>query len=217
MRKLPLVLTALGSLVALAGTAAFGQPKSSSRAPTVEEATAEPLASYQRGKRVKRGPRGKRGLRGVPGPPGPTGATGPIGPAGPTGPAGATGAPGPAGSTGPAGPAGDPGPAGATGPAGPAGPTGAQGPPGLSGVEVVQADGPSTTGPTSTATASCPSTKKIIGGSVEPQGGASFTTGPFAEVSRPLTTEPQGWQGTIRGSSLTSWSAKVYAICANAT
>jgi hypothetical protein len=192
--RLPIMLVAAGTIVAILGTAAFGQPNERSASPTAQQAAAGQLAATQRGPRGRRGPRGPRGFRGLRGL---TGATG------------ATGAPG------------SPGPAGATGQTGAPGQNGTQGPPGLSGVEVIQADGPTITSgvQSSTATASCSAGKKIIGGAVEPIiiPGFSFVTGPFVDASRPVTTEPQGWTGTIRASGSEDWFARAYAICANAT
>jgi Collagen triple helix repeat (20 copies) len=185
-KRLPIVLVAAATALALLGTAAFGQPREASTSPAAEEATAAPLAASQRGRRGPRGKRGLRGLRGLRGPVGPTGAAGAQGPTGPAGAAGALGQ------------------------------SGAQGQPGLSGVEVVQADGATMTAGSSTATASCPAGKKVIGGSVEPQlTTGTFTAGPFVNVSHPVTT-PQGWTGSIEATAL-SWFARAFAICANAT
>jgi len=94
------------------------------------------------------------GTRGPEGPSGPRGLPGPTGPQGPIGPAGAAGAKGLAGSPGPA------------GPAGPAGPKGASG---VTSSSVVQGTAVSsiadpTAGTTTSATASCPAGRVLLGG-----------------------------------------------------
>jgi hypothetical protein len=92
MRKRATIgLAAVGTVLAVLGTAAFGQPRESSTSPAAEQATAGPLAASQRGRRAPRGKRGPRGLRGPRGPVGPAGATGATGAQGPAGAAGAAG------------------------------------------------------------------------------------------------------------------------------
>ena len=148
------------------------------------------------------GPQGPMGPVGPPGPAGavgaagPRGAAGPIGPIGPAGPAGAVGAAGPRGAAGPAGPigpAGAPGPSGPIGPVGPAGPvglmgpmgpiglmgptgsTGPQGPRGLSGVEEVLVTGTVASWfDAILLRASCPGTKKLLGGGCDAAYGKEF-------------------------------------------
>jgi hypothetical protein len=189
----PIVVVAAGTVLGLLGTAAFGQPRETSSSPSAEQAA--PLAAQQRGKRGPRGKRGLRGLRGLRGPAGPPGADGATGAAGPAGPAGAAGA---------------------------AGQNGAQGAPGLSGVQIVQTDAPTViTGLASsaTATASCPAGKKVLGGGVEfvQLAPGTITSAPVVEATKPVSTEPQGWTGTLRAGATEDWTARVYAICASAT
>jgi hypothetical protein len=94
------------------------------------------------------------GTRGAVGPAGPQGLPGPAGPQGPIGPTGAAGA---RGATGPVGPA---------GPAGPAGTKGASGVASSSVVEgtAVGSIADPSTGTTTTATASCPAGRVLLGG-----------------------------------------------------
>jgi len=79
---------------------------------------------------------------------------------------GAQGPQGPAGPPGPAGPAGTPGAEGPPGPQGPEGPQGAAGPPGpgVSQYEVATGIAFLQPGTGDTATASCPTGKKVLGG-----------------------------------------------------
>lgn len=114
------------------------------------------------------------------------------------------------------GPQGAQGQQGAGGADGPQGPQGDPGLPGLSGVEVVTAQGNvviTSTG-TSTATASCPAGKKVLGG------GGTFVViaGTVSEQrlddSRPVTTEPQGWTVSMSGNVSDDWRADAHAVCA---
>jgi hypothetical protein len=109
------------------------------------------------------------------------------------------------------------GPAGTAGAQGNQGLQGEQGPPGLSAVEVITGNGNEvTTSPgTSTATASCPGGKKVLGG------GAAFVSiaggsinDQRIDVSRPVTTDPQGWTATMTASVTDDWRVDAYAVCA---
>ena len=119
----------------------------------------------------------------------------------------------PAGARGPAGPQGVPGVEGPVGPEGPQGAQGPQGAPGLSAVETVYADNFSNVVRLeASATATCPSGKRVIGGGAE-------ILSPFAErktglvVSRPLGST--GWTATGRTyEGNTGVNLSVYAICA---
>jgi hypothetical protein len=105
------------------------------------------------------------------------------------------------------------GPPGPQGPQGPAGPQGAQGPPGVSGYEMVIKAvrvGPATT---NTATAWCPSGKKVLGG-------GAFTDGMYLENSRPVLDGQgnHGWEvsahhGWTPGAPF-SKNLLAYATCA---
>ena len=120
------------------------------------------------------------------------GGTGPQGPQGDPGPAGPQGPQGDAGPAGPQGPQGDPGTAGVQGPqgaagekgdAGPVGPQGPQGEPGPSGAQriegaVVSSPAAYGSGNQTTATATCPEGKTILGG------GARVTSSNGAEDGR---------------------------------
>jgi hypothetical protein len=135
---------------------------------------------------VKHGRRGPRGLRGRRGPRGPRGAAGPAGAQGAPGANGANGAPGPSG---------------------------------MSGVEVVVANGNTISTPGtqhSSATASCPPDKKVLGGGADFDALEGGVNGYEVTVSKPVTAQPQGWAAGIRASG-DIWRARVYAICANAT
>jgi hypothetical protein len=113
------------------------------------------------------------------------------------------------------GPAGAP---GQNGTDGTDGTNGADGAPGVSGLEVVTADGPTHISGVmlSSATASCPGGKSVIGGGVGgvQVGGGSFNEGGVLE-SFPITSSPQGWYGSMLAQSSDDWKARVFAICAN--
>jgi hypothetical protein len=112
------------------------------------------------------------------------------------------------------------GPAGTQGPAGAAGAQGTPGAPGLSGVEVVTAAGNAVVSAsgTSTATASCPSGKKVIGGGVAfVPIVAGTVSAQRIEESRPVTTEPQGWTVSMTATVNEDWRADAHAVCATAT
>jgi hypothetical protein len=107
---------------------------------------------------------------------------------------------------------------GVAGPQGEPGLDGDPGEPGLSGVEVVTADGNvivTFTG-ISSATASCPDGKVVLGGGV----GMGILIGSVnsqrVRTSAPVTTSPQGWFGELEGDVTDDWQARVYAICGNA-
>jgi hypothetical protein len=110
------------------------------------------------------------------------------------------------------------GPAGAAGQDGSDCSDGAAGAPGVSGLEVVTADGATHISGLmlSSATASCPGGKTVIGGGVGgvQVGGGSFNQGGVLE-SFPVTSSPQGWFGSMLAQSSDDWKARVFAICAN--
>lgn len=120
------------------------------------------------------------------------------------------------GLQGPPGPQGDPGTPGADGADGAVGVDGEQGPPGLAGVEVVTGMGTVVITPTgtSTATASCPAGKKVIGGGHTFVLIAGTLTDQRVDESRPVTTDPQGWTVTMTGSASDDWRVDAYAVCA---
>jgi hypothetical protein len=182
------------------------------------------------------GAQGATGSTGPTGPAGATGATGPAGAAGSAGAMGATGASGPAGATGASGPAGATGDTGATGatgangaagatgatgPQGPAGQngapgatgaTGASGAPGLSGHQIVTSSVAIGNNGAGSATATCPGTKKVLGGGWSSTGNIgikdshpSGNNAWFASGNRPLIPLPG-----VADETLT-----VFAICAN--
>jgi hypothetical protein len=109
------------------------------------------------------------------------------------------------------------GPAGAAGAQGNQGSQGLQGPPGLSGVEVITGNGNAVISSpgTSTATASCPAGKKVLGG-----GGrlVQIVSGSISaqsvDESYPVTTEPQGWTVSMTASVNEDWRVDAYAVCA---
>lgn len=115
---------------------------------------------------------------------------------------------------------GPPGADGAQGTQGLQGTPGAPGAPGLSGVEVVTGAGNTviTSSGTSTATASCPGGKKVLGG------GATYVSiagGTLSEQrideNRPVTTEPQGWTVSMTASVTDDWRVDAHAVCASAS
>jgi hypothetical protein len=119
------------------------------------------------------------------------------------------------------GPAGAPGQNGTDGTDGTNGTDGTDGAPGLSGLEVVTADGPTHISGVmlSSATASCPGGKSVIGGGVGgvQVGGGSFNQGGVLESFPITTSSPQGWFGSMLAQSSDDWKARVFAICANAS
>ena len=113
------------------------------------------------------------------------------------------------------GPQGDP---GTQGDPGPQGDPGSQGPAGLSGVEVVMADGNViTVSPgISSATASCPEGKVVLGGGVAMGNLFGSVNSQSVRTSAPVTTSPQGWFGELEADVSDDWGARVFAICGNA-
>jgi hypothetical protein len=112
------------------------------------------------------------------------------------------------------GPAGAPGSPGADGAAGTDGTDGA---PGLSGVEVVTQGGNviiNNTLEQSTATASCPASKKVLGGGIAYVSFGTFLVPPNTIVSRPVTTSPQGWTVSALAQNNDDWGVTAYAVCA---
>lgn len=109
------------------------------------------------------------------------------------------------------------GPAGANGADGAAGAAGAAGAPGLSGVEVVTQAGNVITDnslATSSATASCPAGKKVLGGGISYDAFSFFVVAPNTIVSQPVTTEPQGWTVSAVADGNDDWGVIAYAVCA---
>lgn len=163
----------------------------------------------QRGPLGPEGPAGEQGATGSQGsigPQGPSGSAGPQGPAGPQGLAGPQGPPGNDGATGPVGATGPQGPAGNDGATGPAGATGATGPAGPSGSQLITGT-PVTSvvnaarNTLTTATATCPAGKALLGG-----GGTVTTTAAQKERVVLVSSYP---------SSTTVWTAiGVVAIAA---
>lgn len=93
---------------------------------------------------------------------------------------------------------------------------GPQGPAGLSEVEVVTADGNTiiTFGGVSSATASCPPGKSVLGGGVGMGQLFGSINSQSVRESRPVTTDPQGWYGELEANVTDDWQARVYAVCA---
>ena len=148
---------------------------------------------------------------GVPGPPGPRGKQGKRGPRGHTGPQGPQGIPGTPG--GPAGPAGAPGAPGVKGDTGAVGPAGPRGPRARRSDPVVYANtSASNTSSPKTATAHCPSNRRLTGGGFST---SVLSTDLTLRQSNPLGTrgwtvnvaEEDGFQNNI------AWSVSAYAIC----
>jgi len=117
---------------------------------------------------------------------------------------------GPQGETGAQG---EQGPQGATGETGETGPTGA---PGLADVEIVEAFGNTiiTSPDNSSATASCPEGKVVIGGGVGMGQLFGAVSSQSIEESHPVVGPPQGWFGSLFANVNDDWNARVYAICA---
>jgi hypothetical protein len=59
--------------------------------------------------------------------------------------------------------------------------------------------------------------KKVIGGGIEVAEDIGDVTSVTKVESFPVTTEPQGWSGLLRGNSTEDWHLRAYAICANAS
>ncbi len=160
-----------------------------------------------------------KGPEGATGPMGDMGTPGSNGPAGPAGAAGPTGAPGPTGPAGPAGPAGAVGPAGPKGTTGAAGPTGPQGPPGtgvVSAWEIVTVTRSFALNSGGIApvkvTASCSSTKHVLGG------GFSFSSGDGTSVTnQSFPSSSNTWTAVFTSTEVVSLTAIVYAVCAVTT
>lgn len=155
------------------------------------------------------GPQGLKGDQGEPGPKGDQGEPGPKGDQGDPGVKGDQGDPGPKGDQGDPGPKGD---QGDPGPKGDKGDTGEQGPPGpgggISGGDVVQVaenfNIPEVTRVSATAT--CPTDYRVIGG------GFSNQSGDISLLNQTAPSGTNGWtvqaQGGVGGASGT-----VYALC----
>lgn len=177
----------------------------------------------QTGQAGEAGPAGAQGPSGQQGEKGDTGAKGDIGAQGPGGAAGQTGAKGDVGAQGPPGPAGQAGQAGPTGPPGPAGatgPAGAQGPPGPTDSQVTAAVSASTDvsaplGSVASATATCPTGKKIMGGGIQIGVSVANQAGRIA-TRESYPSAPNAWTGSlVVTSGLVGASAtiNVYAVC----
>jgi hypothetical protein len=131
---------------------------------------------------------------------------------GPEGPAGPRGFPGPTGPQGPVGPAGAAGAKGLTGPPGPAGPAGPAGPKGTSGIassSVVQGTAVSsiadpTAGTVTSATASCPSGRVLLGGGGQVSEGEPGVAGSKAASRTTTTTAASSTAVTGAADAVTS-------------
>ena len=110
------------------------------------------------------------------------------------------------------------GPRGPQGDTGPTGDAGQDGLPGLSGLEVVTAEGNViiTFSGVSSATASCPVGKSVIGGGVGMGILFGSVSSQAVRESRPVTGDPQGWFGALEANVNDDWGARVWAICATA-
>lgn len=140
------------------------------------------------------------------------------GPQGPAGPQGTKGDAGPQGGPGPKGDKGDPGPPGGPGQQGPQGPKGDQGIPGVTGLEIVTAVGPlRSSEPAKTATATCPTGKKVIsgGGSVTAVVPGSESNVNVTGLSASYPTDATSW--TVRAGTYVGydWQLTAYAVCAS--
>lgn len=199
-KQLPLVLSAVAVVIAVLGFTAFGQAASKA-----------PPATYALNSAAVNGIHAAR----VP-IPGYLIALNRFGkfPAsvGVAGPRGLRGLRGPAGVAGPAGPAG---PAGA---AGAAGPTGASGPPGASGYVLASADSPNDSDGTKSTSVNCPTGKKALGGGAQIQNKGSH---PFVALDQSVPSDSSGggWSGGAHEvqSDATSWTLRVWVICATVT
>jgi Collagen triple helix repeat (20 copies) len=126
---------------------------------------------------------------------------GAVGARGPAGPPGANGAQGPQGPGGPAGAKGD------------KGDTGAPGPPGVSGLVRVTAASAFDTVNGKSATATCPTGKRVVGSGAEISGAIGAVVIDDLTPSANLTSVfATGYQ--VPGTSATSWSINTYALCA---
>jgi hypothetical protein len=167
------------------------------------------------------------GTQGPVGPAGPRGFPGPTGPQGPVGPAGAAGTKGAATSTGPAGPTG---PTGPTGPAGPRGASGVATSSVVDGTAVNSIADPST-GTTTSATASCPAGRVLLGGggqvtrttvtstssSTTATSTATSGTGVALFSSYPATARAWKAVGVVTGplAAGMAMSVQAYVICSS--
>jgi hypothetical protein len=108
---------------------------------------------------------------------------------------------------------------GVTGPAGPQGDPGATGPSGVSGLEVVsELETIIQTGAvTTTVVASCPAGKRVVGGGGEFVPVVGTVLSWEVRESKPVTSEPQGWQYTVLANVNDDYGVRAWAICAAAT
>lgn len=109
-------------------------------------------------------------------------------------------------------------PSGAQGPKGDTGAPGAPGASGTSAVDIVVASGTVVSGAgtpaTSTATAACPTGRKVLGGGAEFVNIlATVITDRQVISSKPVSGPPEGWSGTVEAAANNTWRADVYAIC----
>jgi hypothetical protein len=106
-------------------------------------------------------------------------------------------------------------PAGAGSPgAGTPGPQGPQGPPGVSGYQVVT-NTFTVTAPVTNGAAFCPAGEVPFGGGFT--GAQLMTAGDAVLSSAPASSATPGWALTVSNSSATSFSIRVFAICATVT
>jgi hypothetical protein len=64
--------------------------------------------------------------------------------------------------------------------------------------------------------ASCPTGKKVIGGGHDYTAYGPWNVYPWVAVSRPVTSDPQGWTTSAEGQASDDWWVTSYAVCANA-
>jgi len=196
--RLPLVLSATALVVAVFGITPLGQATTN-----IVQTHYAKNAKFLRGNApsVKAG-KGKIPLANKAGKLDPS--WGAVGARGPAGPAGANGA------TGPQGPGG---PAGAKGDKGDKGDTGATGPPGVSGLVRVTAGSAFDNVNGKSATATCPTGKRVVGSGAEISGAIGAVVIDDLTPSANLTSVfATGYQ--VPGTAATTWSITTYALCA---
>jgi hypothetical protein len=101
-------------------------------------------------------------------------------------------------------------PAGATGPQGPAGPAGA---PGLSAVERIDVTTPSSSVSPRSASLTCPTGKRLLGGGARVNAGS-----PNVAIVAAFPDNDNIWRATAREvvATASTWTLTAFAVCANA-
>ena len=196
--KLPIVLSATALLVVLFGATPLGEAARNAIPPLANRANFATNAGAVNGIKASRfaQPGYLVALNRAGKFPASVGQVGPRGLPGVAGPAGAQGATGPAGATGAAGPAGAP---------------------GVSAYEIVSANSNSNSSSQKDQTASCPNNKKVLGGGAQV---SSPNSHPNVALDASVPSGTAAWIGSAHEDSVgdaTSWSVKVWAICANVT